>query len=140
MQARKIYLIGSMKNPEIPLLAIEMRNLGHEVFDEWYAPGPSADEYWRDYEIQRGRTFKEALTGAHARDVFDFDKKWLNWADTVVLLTPAGKSAHLELGYSAGKDKETHVVLDGPERWDIMYGFASHVWNTRAELLEELRG
>ena len=137
--ARKIYLIGSMKNSELPKTAIELRKLGHEVFDEWYAPGPDADEYWRDYEIQRGRTFKEALTGAHAKDVFEFDKKWLDWADTVVLLMPAGKSAHLELGYSVGRGKETHIVLDSPDRWDIMYGFASHVWDTASELMEALR-
>lgn len=137
--SKRIYVIGSMRNPEVPKLAVALRELGHEVHDDWHAPGPQADEYWREYEIARGRTFAEAIRGHHAGEVFGYDKKYLDRADTVVLLMPAGKSAHLELGYSVGQGKDTHVVLDGdPDRWDIMLRFADYVWNTQAELLEAL--
>ncbi len=45
-----IYLIGSLRNPNIPAIANELRTLGYEVFDDWYAAGPEADDYWKSYE------------------------------------------------------------------------------------------
>ena len=135
---KRIYLIGSMRNEDIPVLGRALRALGHEVHDEWYAPGPNADEYWREYELAKGHTFIDAIKGRHAEEVFGYDKKYLDRADTVVLLMPAGRSAHLELGYAVGQGKETHIVLDDPDRWDIMYRFADHVWETKEALLEHL--
>lgn len=32
----KIYVIGSLRNPEIPKFANELRSLDFEVFDDWY--------------------------------------------------------------------------------------------------------
>jgi len=89
----------------------ELRKLGFEVFDDWFAAGPEADDKWRDYEKARGRTY-------------------------VVLFLPAGKSGHIELGYAIGKGKRGYIVLDNPERWDVMYKFADGVFET----LEELKG
>ena len=135
---KRIYLIGSMRNENIPLLGRRLRALGHEVHDEWYAPGPNADDYWRDYETAKGNTFVDAIKGRHAEEVFNYDKKYIDKADCVVLLMPAGKSAHLEMGYAVGQHKETHIVLDDPDRWDIMYRFLDHVWANEDELVAYL--
>jgi hypothetical protein len=137
---RKIYLIGSMRNPEIPVLGNRLRELGHDVHDDWYSPGPEADDRWREYEILRGRDYAAAMNGRHAKEVFDFDKRWIDYSDTIVLLRPAGISGHLELGYAAGQGKETHVILDDSNRWDIMLRFADHIWRNIDEFLEALRG
>src|ERR1043165_8030597 len=94
-----IYLIGSMRNPAIPIIANNLRLDGFQVFDDWYSPGKNADDEWQAYEKMRGRTFKQALAGAHAWNVFTFDKGHLDAASTAVLVTPAGKSGHIELGY-----------------------------------------
>ena len=40
-----------------------------EVFDDWYAAGPEADDYWKSYEINRGRDYIDALSGRAARHV-----------------------------------------------------------------------
>ena len=98
-----IYLIGSLRNPQIPLIANTLRAHGHEVFDDWYAAGPEADDKWREYEIGRGRCFSEALQGYAADHVFRFDQYHLHRADVVVLALPAGRSGHLEFGYGVGK-------------------------------------
>ena len=45
-----IYLIGSMRNPAVPVLANNLRKEGFKVFDDWSSPGPEADDYWQDYE------------------------------------------------------------------------------------------
>lgn len=135
----KLYLIGSLRNPEIPKIANKLREAGFEVFDDWYAAGEKADDAWRDYEKQRGRTFPEALSGLAAQHVFSFDRKHLEAADIGVLVLPAGKSGHIEMGWLVGRGRSCYVLLDNLDRWDVMYMFASGVFVTVEELLEALK-
>lgn len=135
----KVYLIGSLRNPEVPKLAEKIRELGFEVFDDWYAAGPEADDKWRDYEKARGHTYKEALKGFAADHVYKFDLKHLNECDIAVLHLPTGKSGHLELGYVIGKGKIGYILLDNPERWDVMYLFGHEVFHSFEELEAELK-
>jgi len=134
-----IYLIGSLRNPEIPRIAQQLRAEGHQVFDDWFAAGPEADDKWRDYEKLRGRTLPEALEGKAARHVFEFDRRHLEQADAAVLVMPAGKSAFLELGWMLGRGKPGYIVLDNPERWDVMMKFATGVYASVEDLLLVLR-
>ncbi len=134
----KVYLIGSLRNPEVPKISHRIRRLGFDVFDDWFAAGPEADDKWRDYEKARGRSYKKALDGHAANHVFHFDLKHLNDCDVAVLFLPAGKSGHLELGYAIGKGKKAYILVDNPERWDVMYKFAHGVLHSFEELEEEL--
>ena len=136
-----IYLIGSLRNKNIPVLANTLRSEGFDVFDDWYAPGPECDDHWRDYEKQRSRSYADAISSPHAWNVFRFDKMYLDRASTVVLVMPAGKSGHLEIGYSIGMGKTGIVFFeDGePARWDVMYRFANHVCFTFGELMSSLK-
>lgn len=134
-----IYLIGSLRNLEVPKIAARMRQAGLEVFDDWYAAGPEADDCWRDYEKEKGHSYKEALAGAAARNVFDFDKRHLDAASTVVLCLPAGRSGHLELGYCIGRGKKAYILIDSPERWDVMYQFATGIYTDLEELIDEIK-
>jgi len=134
----KVYLIGSLRNKTVPILAEELRSLGFDVFDDWYAAGEKADDAWRDYEKARGHTFSEGLKGYAADHVYRFDKRHLKECDIAVLLMPAGKSAHLELGWVIGKGKKGFIVLDNPDRWDVMYLFADGVFAGFEELKTEL--
>jgi hypothetical protein len=132
-----IYLIGSLRNPEIPLIAQELRNAGHEVFDDWHSAGPNADDHWRDYEIYRGHSFIEALDGYAANHVYEYDRSHLDRANAGVLVLPAGKSGHLELGYLIGQGKPGYILLDNqPERFDCMYRFAKKVVASVDELVK----
>jgi len=134
----KVYLIGSLRNPKVPSIAQEIRKLGFNVFDDWFAAGPEADDKWRDYEKARGHSFREGLRGLAADHVYQFDRKHLLDCDIAVLYMPAGKSAHLELGWIISKGKRGYIVLDNPDRWDVMYQFADGVFNNLDELKEEL--
>jgi hypothetical protein len=135
-----IYLIGSLRNPKVTEVAQELRRAGHEVFDDWMAAGPIADDSWRDYEKGRGRTYAEALEGYAAKHVFDFDVFHINRCTTVVLMLPAGKSGHLELGWALGRGKRGYILLDTePERFDVMYQFADGVVSSVEELIECLK-
>ena len=123
MMKKKIYIIGALKNAEITSIAAELRPK-YDVFDQWITPGPDADQYLFEYAKKRGWNYKEALTCDAARNNFDFDKRHIDSSDIVVMVMPAGKSAHLELGYSIGMGKEAHILFDKePERFDLMYNF-----------------
>jgi len=136
----RIYLIGSLRNPNVPLVAQVLRQAGYEVFDDWHAPGPTVDERWQEYEQARGRTFIEALAGWHARHVFLFDKSHLDRAEVGVMVLPAGRSGHLEFGYLVGQGKPGYILLDGePDRYDVMYGFATAIVPTLEGLQQQLQ-
>lgn len=145
MMKRKIYLIGSLHNGRVPIVANRLREAGHEVFDDWHAGGPEADQIWRDYEKGRGRSYKEALYEKNATKNFEFDLKHLHWANTAVMLMPAGKSAHLELGYMTGRNRDfmpldTFILIEGDLAvWDLMYRLVTAVTFSVEELIEELR-
>lgn len=138
---RSIYVIGSLRNPEVPVVAQGLRAIGWDAFDDWFAAGPEADDRWRDYEKARGHNFKQALEGHAVRNVYQFDKTHLDRCDEALLVLPAGKSGHLELGYAMGKGKPGYILLDGePERYDAMYRYADAVFVTREELYDYLGG
>jgi hypothetical protein len=129
----RIYLIGSLRNPEVPNIANRLRTSGHDVFDDWYAAGPRADDHWQEYEIARGHNFIEALKGYAANHVYEYDRYHLDRAEVGVLILPAGKSGHLELGYMIGQGKLGYILLDKqPERYDVMYRFAQVVSSIEA--------
>ena len=135
-----IYLIGSLRNPEVPILANKIRQLGYDVFDDWFAAGEKADDAWRDYEIDRGHNLQQALDGYAASHVFEFDKYHLDKSDIGILILPSGKSGHLELGYLIGRGCDSYILYPNePERFDVMYLLANKVFDSTDELLYELR-
>lgn len=133
----EVYVIGSLRNKEIPKIASDLRGLGLDVFDDWYSAGPEADDYLRDYYRDRGLSYSEVLKSYSARHIFEFDKKHLDRCDCAVMVMPAGKSGHLELGYVIGRGKPGYILMDGePERVDIMHQFATKVFMDKEEMLE----
>jgi len=135
----RVYLIGSLGNPEIPKVAAQLRAAGFETFASWYSAGPEADRFWEAYERDRGLTFEAALRDYSAQAVFNFDRRHLEACDVAVLLMPAGRSGHLELGYAIGKGKRGFIVHPSePERWDVMAAFAERVCIGVTELIEAL--
>lgn len=134
-----LYLIGSLRNPQIPVIANQLRDVEFDVFDDWYAAGPEADDKWRDYERGRGHSYIEGLAGLAADHVYRFDVRHLDRSDAVILVLPAGRSGHLEFGYSLGKGKPGYILHDDPERWDVMYKFATGVFTNLKDLIVNLQ-
>lgn len=134
-----LYMIGSLRNREGVSKIAQMIRTEHniEAFDDWLSPGEEADDKWKQYEEARGRTYKEALGGWAARHVFEFDRGHLDRCDGAVLVLPAGKSCHLEAGYIA-HTKPLFVLLDAPDRWDVMYQFAKYICFSERELLDAI--
>jgi hypothetical protein len=123
-----VYLIGSLRNERVLVVAEQLRERGLDVFDQWYSAGPEADDYFWKYAQQRGWSYADALESAAAHNIFAFDKHHLDESKSAVLVMPAGKSGHLELGYMLGRGKPGFVLFDAvPERFDQMYQFANGV-------------
>lgn len=135
-----IYVIGSLRNEEIPNVAASLRALGLDVFDDWMSAGEFADDALRDYYRQRGYRYSDVLRSYSAEHIFSFDRHHLDRCDAAILVMPAGKSAHLELGYVIGRGKPGFILMDGePERVDIMHQFATEVFMNQEEMIEYFR-
>lgn len=137
---KNIYVIGALKNPRIVDVANRLSEEGFNAFADWFCPGPDADSYLLDYAKRRGWSFKQALQSDAARNIFEFDKSHIDRSDAVVLVAPAGKSAHLELGYARGLHKPGYILFDEePERFDVMLQFASEIFFSEEDLIRELK-
>ena len=137
-----IYIVGSLRNPEIPHIGNKLESIGWEAFTDWHCAGPEADDKWQEHETIRGRTYKEALAGYHAQHVFNFDLHHLNRSNAGLLVLPAGKSCHLELGYLRGQGKPVYALyLDRPKdgRWDIMMEFCDDIFFSEEAMLQGLK-
>jgi hypothetical protein len=135
------YLIGSLRNPQVPQIAASLRTQADlEVFDDWYAAGPEADDYWQKYEQSKSISYPCALRSYAAQHVYQFDLYHLQRADMGILILPAGKSGHLEFGYLIGRGKRGYILFDRePERWDVMYNFATSVHFNLDSLVEAIK-
>ena len=137
----KIYIATSWKCEKwAKLIAELLRKDGHEVdcfCDE------STGRYcfkWTDYfeKIEDANVFS-FLSLPDARKAFEEDKKWIDWADTIVMLYPCGNSAHLEAGYAKGSGKKLYIYGIFPSGYfENMYGFADAIFDY--EELDDLRG
>jgi hypothetical protein len=114
---RRIYLASSWRNEHYPEVLEALRNTGHEVYD-FRNPAPQGgggfswseiDPDWRQWgphEYVRHVTSDQAAARG-----FAFDKAGLDWCDTLVLVLPCGRSAHLEADYAVGQGKEVVILL-----------------------------
>ena len=138
---KSFYIIGSLRNQAVISFANELQAQGYEAFADWITPGPDADDYLRDYAKARGLNYKQTLQTYAARHVFEFDKNHLDRTDAAVMLMPAGRSGHLELGYVRGLGKPGYIIFDKePERVDVMYQFASEIFFSKEEFFQYLKG
>lgn len=142
LNPKVLYLIGSLRNERIPLLAEQIRkdNPRVEVFDDWYSAGPEADDCWKSHQQSKGLTYEQALKGHAAQNVFTFDKRHLDRSTHAILVLPAGKSGHMEIMYAAyGAKLKTAILLDPEDvRWDVMYQFIPTILNNDSEINEWL--
>ena len=137
---KSIYIIGTLKNWKVVDLGNYLRGRGFDAFDSWISPGPLADSYLRKYTKMRGLSYKEALHDYAAEHVFEFDKKHIDRCDMAVMLAPAGKSAHLELGYVIGRGKPGYILFEKePARMDVMLRFATDIFFSRRDLIEGIK-
>lgn len=135
----KIYLASSWKNAD------QVKQI-KEVFE---SKGHKVDAFC---DTSSGRfvfSFNQLpdVSTHNAISVMDFpvvqkafmeDKKWIDWADAIVLILPAGNSAHLEAGYAKGSGKKLVIYRPSFPRgeFDVMYGFADLITDSLLQLVD----
>ena len=137
---KSFYVIGALANKQIAQFSNALEAEGYEAFSDWKSPGPEADSFLREYSKERGRSYKQILKSYAAQNTYNFDKTHLDRTDAAVLLMPAGRSCHLEIGYTIGRGKPGFIIFDSePERVDIMYNFATECFFSQQEFFEYLK-
>lgn len=137
----KIYVIGSLRRTTVEDLAGCLREAGHEVFTEYRAAGPDADDAARDYFKRHGMRYSDYLKSAFVRHIVDFDERWLGWADVVIAAGAPGSSSAYELQWSGDRGKRPIIYLPvDPERFDAMALLVPglEVYETVVEILAAL--
>ena len=135
----KIYLASSWKNAEQVLkMKLALSGSGYEEVDAFC--DTEADRFvfsFNDLPSVENHNAKSILHEPQVRRAFEEDKKWLDWADVCILILPAGKSAHLEAGYTKGSGKKLIIYQDEFPfgDFDVMYGFADVVTDDMGALI-----
>ena len=63
------------------------------------------------WETWSAEAYRKALADPRAAEGFTLDMDALKACDTLVLVLPCGRSAHLELGYAIGAGKKTIIFF-----------------------------
>jgi len=145
----KIYMASSWKNAEIVRqLAANLQEEGFEVDAFCRATDERYSFHWSELvDTEEELLQYDALTFLNDHRVqraFNEDKRWLDWADTVIMVMPCGRSSHLEAGYAKGQGKRLYIYGDFQKgEFDVMYGFAdmlfrSEEWGGLVTLLQHL--
>jgi hypothetical protein len=138
-------MASSWKNqPRVQAVTEILRNEGYEV-DAFCDPSGGRLVFnWNalSKEEHEHLNTKSAMTHPVPIKAYREDRRWLDWADAVVLVLPAGNSAHLEAGYAAGRDKAVFVLApwDGwhEGEFDVMYGLADYLCDSTEDLVRRL--
>lgn len=129
----QIYLASSLRAMDaVRELGKTLRAVGHSVyvFCDQNEPAHAASIFVRKGSAEKEFTPQTAVRNPLVSNIFGFNMAELNKAQCVLLVLPAGKSAHLEAGYAKGQGKP--VVLYGKMpvgEWDAMYGMFDHIFN-----------
>lgn len=126
-----------------------LRAAGHEVYN-FRQPRPGQHGFsWHDIDPSMPRgpadlhlpsaVIRTMLGDPVADDGFRSDMDALRWCDACVLVLPSGRSAHLEMGWAAGAQKWTAVLLDDGEP-DLMWKMANALCVTLEEVVDALAG
>ena len=137
----KLYLIGSLSNSNIITVHKTLEGNGVECFSQWLCSGPEADSHWKAYGKAMGWSYMQTVQSDFVQTAFAFDYKHMLDADACVMVMPAGKSAHCELGWFIGKGKKAYILFDGePDRPDLMPpNLATKVFFNIDDLIDELK-
>lgn len=132
----KIYLASSWKNQKIVLaLADRLENEGFEVDAFCRSKNSRYVFHWSelvdDEDDLKNYDAIEMLAAPRSQRAFMEDKKWLDWANCVIMIMPCGRSSHVEAGYGKGQGKLLYIYGEFPKgEFDVMYGFADGLYRT----------
>lgn len=135
----KIYLASSWKMQRTVLeMSRILKTEGHEV-DAFCVPSDNRVSFnWEELtDIMKDEQLNldkmnaiDMMKHWRVKEAFEDDKKWIDWADALIMLMPCGRSSHLEAGYAAGTGKKLYIIGGFKKgEFDTMYGFADGMFD-----------
>ena len=127
----RIYLASSWKNKDtVNCIAGVLRHFNFEVDSFCEETGKRFSFHFSEVEGHETMDAIDFLKTDFAQKAFHEDRKWLDWADVVVMVKPCGNSAHLEAGYARGQGKKLYIYGEFKTGdFDVMYGFADGMFD-----------
>lgn len=108
-----------------PTVVTVLREHGYEVYD---FKNPTVGNHgfkWVDTGIHNGPihidALQRALQSRPAQEGFKQDHAAMKWADICLLVLPAGRSAHMEVGWFMGQGKPVVIYAAEPIEPELMY-------------------
>lgn len=138
MSAYQVYVASSWRNPLQAEVVRLLRASGFEVYDFMDADGfrwSSIDPEWRSWTADQ---YVAALEHPLAKKGFKRDMDALEACDACVLVLPSGRSAHLEMGWAAGRAKVTALWTHDGEEPELMASMCDLVTPSLAAIVEFL--
>ena len=129
----KIYVASSWKNPYVSSILTLLRRLRHEVYD-FKASGPFNWVATEDYEIWTPTHCREQLDKPEPSIAFNLDMNALKQCEALLLVSPCGRSAHLEAGYAVAAGKITAAFIPETQKPELMYKMFNDVLVSMSEL------
>lgn len=90
------------------------------------------DEDMKDFEK------RDWKSDPYVKEVFDYDMKSLRESECLVMLLPAGNSAHVEAGAAYGMGKKC-VLIGTPDKADSLYKIFSQAYPTIELFIESVK-
>lgn len=146
-----VYVASSWRSPMHIAVCAALKSVSIDHYDFRNPPGgtgfswrevktgtrPSAEQTPRpkgsDHEPVG--SYLDMLRHPRAVDGYISDIGALSKADTVILVLPCGKSAHLELGWAVGAGKRTAILLEDPVEPELMYRMVDYLCPNLFDLL-----
>jgi hypothetical protein len=140
----RIYVASSWRNEYQPHVVDDLRAVGHEVYDFRNPPTglkgfawSELDPDWQNWTAKQYRHY--LLTHPIASRGFVSDLRGMQWADTCLLVLPAGRSAHLEAGWFTGQGKRCLILTRDGEEPELMALLATDICLSIHEVIEALK-
>jgi hypothetical protein len=142
-----IYVASSWRNPWQEGVVKTLEAAGMPCYDFKNPKLPTSNRKmspfrWADITMDRdfngGVSVDAYLAGMKnslARDGLRSDYSAMRQADTMVLVLPCNRSAHLELGWAVGMGKRTAILLEDPMEPELMYGLVDYLAPSLHDLL-----
>lgn len=118
----KLYVASSFINPYYDQFIKDLEGMkdaeGNQRFLVYNFKGKGIDlhNYKNNEEV-----FRKVMYSEKIKEAVERDRQFIASCDLFVLLLPAGKSAHMELGYAAGLKKPCYIVLNNTYEHEIKY-------------------
>jgi hypothetical protein len=137
-----IYVAASWRTPRQQEVVQALQNAGHEVYD-FKNPSPGnkgfhwseIDASWKEWTPGE---YRDALHNTLAVEGFKNDYIAMQEASVFVGVQPFGRSASMEMGWAAGQEKHTILLLDQGEP-ELMVKLFDHICLSIPEVLTVLQ-